>query len=125
MPESFSDFLNTFLGENPLTAILDIAVVAVLIYWLFVLIRGTRAVRILIGLSIVALVYLAAQVLHLQLLSTLLQAGAVVGLFAVVVVFQPELRRGLEQIGRMGCPGRRRHRRFCAPLCSNRSHGQL
>jgi diadenylate cyclase len=102
VPESLSEFLDTFLRGTPLTSILDIVVVAFLIYWLFVLIRGTRAVRILIGLSIVALVYLAAQALDLVLLSTLLQAGAVVGLFAVVVVFQPELRRGLEQIGRMG-----------------------
>ena len=102
MPESITDFLDTFLRGTPLTSIIDIVVVAVLIYWLFVLIRGTRAVRILIGLSIVALVYLAAQAFDLVLLSTLLQAGAVVGLFAVVVVFQPELRRGLEQIGRMG-----------------------
>jgi diadenylate cyclase len=99
--ESINDFLNTFLRGTWLS-IVDILVVAILIYWLFVLIRGTRAVRILIGLSIVALVYLAAQALDLALLSTLLQAGAVVGLFAVVVVFQPELRRGLEQIGRMG-----------------------
>jgi diadenylate cyclase len=101
VPESISEFLNTFLRGTWLS-IVDIVVVAILIYWLFVLIRGTRAVRILIGLSIVALVYLAAQALDLVLLSTLLQAGAVVGLFAVVVVFQPELRRGLEQIGRMG-----------------------
>jgi diadenylate cyclase len=101
VPESLTDFLNTFLRGTWLS-IVDIVVVAILIYWLFVLIRGTRAVRIVIGLSIVALVYLAAQALDLVLLSTLLQAGAVVGLFAVVVVFQPELRRGLEQIGRVG-----------------------
>jgi diadenylate cyclase len=101
VPETIGDFLNTFLRGTWLS-IVDIVVVAILIYWLFVLIRGTRAVRILIGLSIVALVYLAAQALDLVLLSTLLQAGAVVGLFAVVVVFQPELRRGLEQIGRIG-----------------------
>lgn len=101
MPESLTEFLNTFLRGTWLS-IVDIVVVAILIYWLFVLIRGTRAVRIVIGLSIVALVYLAAQALDLVLLSTLLQAGAVVGLFAVVVVFQPELRRGLEQIGRVG-----------------------
>jgi diadenylate cyclase len=101
VPETIGDFLNTFLRGTWLS-IVDIVVVAILIYWLFVLIRGTRAVRILIGLSIVAFVYLAAQALDLVLLSTLLQAGAVVGLFAVVVVFQPELRRGLEQIGRMG-----------------------
>jgi diadenylate cyclase len=68
VPESISDFLNTFLRGTWLS-IVDIVVVAILIYWLFVLIRGTRAVRILIGLSIVALVYLAARALDLVLLS--------------------------------------------------------
>ena len=84
------------------TSVVDILLVAFVIYWLFILIRGTRAVRIVIGLSILYLVYLVAQAVHLRLLSTLLQTGAVVGLFAIVVVFQPELRRALEQIGRFG-----------------------
>jgi len=84
------------------TSLIDILLVAVVIYWVFILIRGTRAVRIVIGLSILYLVYLGAQLADLRLLSTLLQTGAVVGLFAIVVVFQPELRRALEQIGRMG-----------------------
>ena len=101
MLNAISDFFNTyFLGSW--RSIVDILLVAVVIYWLFILIRGTRAVRIVIGLSILYLVYLAAQALTLKLLSTLLQAGAVVGLFAIVVVFQPELRRALEQIGRVG-----------------------
>jgi hypothetical protein len=68
VPENFSEFLDTFLRGTPLTSILDNVVVAVLINWLFVLIRGTRAVRILIGLSLVALLYLAAQALDLVLL---------------------------------------------------------
>jgi len=95
------DFFETYLGGR-WTSIIDILLVSVVIYWLFILIRGTRAVRIVIGLSILYLVYLGAEALHLTLLSTLLQTGAVVGLFAIVVVFQPELRRALEQIGRMG-----------------------
>jgi diadenylate cyclase len=95
------EFFETYLGGS-WTSIIDILLVAVVIYWLFILIRGTRAVRIVIGLSILYLVYLAAQALDLKLLSTLLQTGAVVGLFAIVVVFQPELRRALEQIGRVG-----------------------
>jgi diadenylate cyclase len=99
--DAISDFLGTYL-RGGWTALLDIALVAVIIYWVFILIRGTRAVRIVIGLSILYLVYLVAAAVHLQLLSTLLQAGAVVGLFAIVVVFQPELRRALEQIGRFG-----------------------
>jgi diadenylate cyclase len=99
--DAISDFLGTYLGGG-WTALLDIALVAIIIYWVFILIRGTRAVRIVIGLSILYLVYLAAEAANLQLLSTLLQTGAVVGLFAIVVVFQPELRRALEQIGRVG-----------------------
>ena len=101
MIDAFSQFFDTFLGGS-WTSVVDIIVVAILIYGLFVLIRGTRALRMAIGISLIYLVYVVAQALHLVLLSTLLQAGAVVGLFAVVVVFQPELRRGLEQIGRIG-----------------------
>jgi diadenylate cyclase len=51
------------------------------------------------------LIYVVAQYLGLQLLSQILQAGAVVGLLALVVVFQPELRRALERIGRVGSLG--------------------
>ncbi len=81
---------------------LDIGITALLIYWLFSLIRGTRAVRLVIGVSVLFVVYFAAQALSLRLLTQILQTGAVVGLFALVVVFQPELRRALERIGRVG-----------------------
>jgi diadenylate cyclase len=99
--DAVSDFLSFYL-QRSWTSVVDILLVAIVIYWVFILIRGTRAVRIVIGLSILYLVYLGAQALNLRLLSTLLQTGAVVGLFAIVVVFQPELRRALEQIGRFG-----------------------
>jgi diadenylate cyclase len=100
------DAIRQFLNSLSWLSLVDILLVAVVAYWLFILIRGTRAVRIVIGLSILYLVYLVAQALDLRLLSTLLQTGAVVGLFAVVVVFQPELRRALEQIGRVGSVNR-------------------
>ena len=99
--DAVADFLKLYLGGSWLS-VLDILLVAIVIYWVFILIRGTRAVRIVIGLSILYLFYLGAQFANLRLLSTLLQTGAVVGLFAIVVVFQPELRRALEQIGRFG-----------------------
>lgn len=102
MLDAFQSFVDVYLRGRWLTSLIDIGLVAIVIYWIFILIRGTRAVRIVLGLSILYLVYLAAQVADLRLLSTLLQTGAVVGLFAVVVVFQPELRRALEQIGRFG-----------------------
>jgi diadenylate cyclase len=103
--DAIRDFFDTYLFGS-WTSIVDILLVAVIVYWIFILIRGTRAVRIVSGLSVLYLVYLGAQALDLRLLSTLLQTGAVVGLFAVVVVFQPELRRALEQIGRVGSVNR-------------------
>ncbi len=86
-------------------AIVDIVLTALLFYWLFSLIRGTRAVRLVIGVISLYVVYAAAQFFGLQLLSQILQTGAVVGLLALVVVFQPELRRALERIGRFGSLG--------------------
>lgn len=101
MLNEIRDFLETYLRGN-WTSIIDILLVAVVIYWLFILIRGTRAVRIVIGLTVLYVVYLAALFFELGLLRSLMETAAVVGLFAIVVVFQPELRRALEQIGRIG-----------------------
>lgn len=87
------------------TALLDIALTALLIYGLFSLIQGTRAVRLVIGAIVLYGIYALAQLLGLRLLSGILETGAVVGLVALVVIFQPELRRGLERIGRVGSLG--------------------
>ena len=105
MIDGIREFFDTYL-RGSWTSIIDIGLVAIVIYWLFILIRGTRAVRIVIGLSILYLVYLAAILFGFDLLRRLMETAAVVGLFAVVVVFQPELRRALEQIGRIGSVNR-------------------
>jgi diadenylate cyclase len=83
----------------------DVAITALLIYWLFSLIRGTRAVRLVVGVCLLLLVYGAAVTFDLRLLKVILQTSAYVGLFALVVVFQPELRRALDRIGRLGSLG--------------------
>jgi diadenylate cyclase len=103
--EAIRNFYETYL-QGSWISIIDILLVAFVIYWLFILIRGTRAVRIVIGLSILYLVYLAAVLFGLELLRSLMETAALAGLFAVVVVFQPELRRALEQIGRIGSVNR-------------------
>src|SRR5688500_5119483 len=103
--DAILEFFDTYL-RGSWTSIVDILLVSFVIYWLFILIRGTRAVRIVIGLSILYLVYLGAIVFGFDLLRALMETAAVVGLFAVVVVFQPELRRALEQIGRIGSVNR-------------------
>src|SRR5918911_3671459 len=94
--------LESILDQVKLTTLVDIGITALLIYWLFSLIRGTRAVRLVIGVTVLFVVYALAQALGLRLLTQIMQTGAVVGLFALVVVFQPELRRALERIGRVG-----------------------
>ena len=103
--DEIREFLERYLRGN-WTSVIDILLVAFVIYWLFILIRGTRAVRIVIGLSILYLVYLSALFFGFDLLRRLMETAALAGLFAVVVVFQPELRRALEQIGRIGSVNR-------------------
>lgn len=98
MPE----FLKSLLDQVRPTTLVDIAIVSLLIYGLFSLIRGTRAVRLVIGVSVLIVVYVLAVAFGLRLLTQILQGGAVVGLFALVVVFQPEIRRALDRIGRVG-----------------------
>jgi len=99
-------FVDSLVRQITLTTLLDIGITAIFLYWLFSLIRGTRAVTLVIGVSILLGIYALAQFLELRLFTQILQAGAVVGLFALVVVFQPELRRALERIGRVGAVGR-------------------
>jgi diadenylate cyclase len=101
MPQALDSILQTI---RP-TTLLDILITAVVIYWLFSLIRGTRAVRLVIGVSVLFGVYAIARAIPLELFTWILETGAVVGVFALVVVFQPELRRALERIGRVGSFG--------------------
>ena len=78
----------------------DILATSVLTYYLLLLIRGTRAVQIMLGLFVLVVILAASNLLHLLVLATVMQyllLGTAVGL---PIVFQPELRRGLEQLGR-------------------------
>ncbi len=82
--------------------VLDIVGTSILIYYLLILIRGTRAVQIVLGVVVLLTLLGLANALHLLLLGTILQV--IVGGAAVTlpIVFQPELRRALEQLGRGG-----------------------
>lgn len=80
--------------------VLDILVVALIVYSLLRLIRGTRAVQIILGIFTVFLVYEAAVVLKLVTVRTVLQALIFYLPFAIVVLFAQELRRALATFGR-------------------------
>ena len=80
--------------------IIDILIVAYIIYRIMKLLKDTSAERLIKGIIILVGIMLLASMLHLTMISWLLQQALNVGLFAIVVVFQPELRRLLEQIGK-------------------------
>lgn len=82
--------------------VLDILATAVLIYYVILLIRGTRAVQILSGVLVLVLLLAIANLLHLLLLGTILQLIVLGAAVTLPIVFQPELRRALEQLGRGG-----------------------
>ncbi len=81
--------------------VLDIAVVALLLYQLLKLIRGTQAAQLLVGLGVIVAVGLAAEALNLRLLQFIFRNGGQAIVIAAVILFQPELRRALDQVGRL------------------------
>jgi diadenylate cyclase len=98
------------LGEllrhaSPLEVI-DVAVVAIVLYQLLRLLRGTQGIQILVGLVLLAVVGVVATQLNLVLLSWLFRNATYFIIIAVIVMFQPELRRALDQLGRIGHIGR-------------------
>jgi diadenylate cyclase len=92
----------SLLSYVGITDVLDIVLTSVLVYYLLLLIRGTRAVQILMGIIVLLAILGVANVLHLYLLVTILQLVVVGAAVTIPIVFQPELRRALEQIGRGG-----------------------
>jgi diadenylate cyclase len=78
---------------------IEIAVVAYVLYRILLLIRGTRTVHMLIGVVILVVAYAVAWVTHLTMITYLLGLVFTYGVFAAVVIFQPELRQGLAHLG--------------------------
>lgn len=90
------------LGYVGISDVVDVIATSVLIYYVFLLIRGTRAVQILIGILVLVALLGIATLVHLTLLGTILRLLLVGAAVTIPIVFQPELRRALEQIGRGG-----------------------
>lgn len=80
--------------------IMDIVLVAMILYYIYSLIRDTIALNIVLGLVIIYLVYLAVKQMHMRLLTEILGGFVSVGFIALIVVFQQEIRRFLLLIGR-------------------------
>lgn len=79
--------------------VIDILLVSIVFYYLFVLLRGSRAVHIIIGLAILAFIFILSNLLQLFATGWLLDRFLTLILVAIPVIFQQELRRGLEKLG--------------------------
>ncbi|HEY8109161.1 MAG TPA: diadenylate cyclase CdaA [Patescibacteria group bacterium] len=88
------------------SAVIDILIVGAILYWLYLVLRETRALGIIYGILIIVLFFLSAKVLGLDLLAFLFANLLTLLFVAIPVLFQPELRRALERLGQM------RHGRF-------------
>lgn len=91
-----------FLANNydPVRDTLDVAVVGLVLYWLLMLIRGTRAVQILVGLLALIAMRLLSDVLGLMTVSWILDNFLASAVLIIIVLFQADIRRALARVGR-------------------------
>ncbi len=80
--------------------VLDVVLVALLIYQLYILIRGTIAANIFIGLALIFGLYYVVKALQMHLLTAILGKFVDVGILAIIIVFQQEVRRFLLLVGK-------------------------
>ena len=79
--------------------VLDIILVAVLLYYIYKLLRGTVAINIIIGIALIFLIWKITQALHMEMLSGILGYLLSGGVIALIIVFQQEIRKFLLMIG--------------------------
>lgn len=103
LQDLFKDFAGYMSLKSPLSiiqAILDIGIVTYVVYKLIVLVKETRAWQLIKGILFIIIAARLSKFLGLRTIAYLLESTITIAAFALAVIFQPELRRGLEQIGR-------------------------
>ena len=95
---------NINISNNPYI-LLDILTVALLFYWAYLFLKETRAMRIIYGIVILAVIFMLGRALQLSTLNFILKYIITVIVVAIPVVFQPELRSALERLGRADIVG--------------------
>lgn len=97
------EWIAQFTGFTPVNIIfklIDVLLVWFVIYKLLTLIRGTKAVQLLKGLFVIIVAKIATQIFGLDTLGWLIQEVINYGFLAIIIIFTPEIRRALEQLGR-------------------------
>ncbi len=91
---------NQMLTLNHLSSLLDILVIWFIIYEIIILLKGTKAVQLFRGIIIIAIVKIVSVYAGLSTVSWFMDQIINWGVIAIIVIFQPEIRRGLEHLGR-------------------------
>jgi len=86
--------------------IIDIVLVALLFYWFYRILKGTSAISIFLGIVAIFLIWQLVKALQMELLTAILGAFVNVGFIALIVIFQPEIRRFLFTIGTKASEGK-------------------
>ena len=94
------EFFENIINGIGITDAIDIAIIAFVIYKILGFLRETRAEQLFKGLLILVIANIVSNLLHLNAISWILRSAMSVAVIALVVIFQPELRRGLEKLGR-------------------------
>jgi len=95
-----NDIIISAVAKIGFLQIVDILIVSYILYKLYMIIKETRAEQLLKGVGLILILMFIANSIGLDTLSWLLQNTIYVGLMAIVIIFQPEVRRALEQLGR-------------------------
>lgn len=96
----FADFFADFTIVDYIASVVDILVVWYLIYKIFMVVRGTKAVQLINGIFIILILRGLSNIIGLRTLEWLMEQVIEWGFLAIIIIFQPELRRALEQLGR-------------------------
>lgn len=99
--------------------VLDIVLVAILLYYIYKLVKGTAAINIFTGIVIVYLIWKLTDILQMKVLSNILGGFISVGVFALIVVFQQEIRKLLLTVGSTNLANRKNFRRYWNILTNN------
>lgn len=91
-----------FSHEYSLIDVIDLILVGLLVIELYRLVRGTRAMNIFFGMLLIYCTYLLVKFLNLHFLTDIIGAFVNAGLIAILIVFQPEIRRFLLKLGKAG-----------------------
>ncbi len=79
--------------------IIDILIVSYIIYKLLMLLRGTRAIQLIKGIMVVVIAWLLSAIFDLKTLQWIMSLTFTYGVLAIIIIFQPELRKALEKLG--------------------------